>query len=64
MRVCFYLEYLDLLFSFYSRILHSWKTPQMRDKKNLKYVKNCDKSNTEFNINTCIIKLQTFTFNV
>ena len=46
----------------------SQKTPQMRNlmMKKIKniYVKKHDKSNTELNINTCIIKLQTLTSNV
>ena len=42
----------------------SQKTPQMRDKKRFKICQKHDKSNTELNTNTCIIKLQTFTSNV
>ena len=42
----------------------SQETPQLRDKENLKICQKHNKNNTKLNINTCIIKLQTFTSNV
>ena len=46
-------------------LIRSHGKPFIRDKKNIKKcVKEHDKSNIKLNINTCIIKLQTFTSNI